>query len=201
MATVATLLEEWAAGSPEREVLVATEKGVTATWLNRGQERFAANSEMLQDLWQPTITSTGNIALPANFVREIKDMVHWDAQTRLREISYAMAQNIIFSITRWYSIWNGTFYVWMAAAGSPSIAYIKKPTAITTSTLATADLELPSEYHRDLFYYLDSQWLRRNGDLKGSAVAIAQFDQAVAEARRTFRERRMPVPMMRGVFF
>lgn len=201
MGTVATLYEDWCAGDNDRERVYVSEKGVAARWISQAQERFADKSECIRSVWSPTIPVGGSIALPSDFGREIKDRVKWDANTILRQIDYPDAINGLYSSTRYYSIWGNTFYVWSAAAGTPTIPYIKKPTAITAATLSSADLEIPSDYHRELFNYFDSMLLRRKNDFVGSVQMIKMFDSAADNAKIDYSQKSDSVPRMRGRLF
>lgn len=199
--SASSLCEDWAAGDGEREKIYATERGVMAQWLSKAQEIFCERSECLRNVWTPTITSTGYVAIPSYFGREIPNMVKWDDHTRLIKIDYAKALNTIFSGVNYYSIWNGSFYVWSATAGTPTIPYVKKPTAITAASLATADMEIPTEYFHDIFYYLDSMFLRRKNDINNSIALYKMFIDAADAAKYDYGSKNDAMPMMRGTFF
>jgi len=202
MGTIANLLEDWASSDSDKASLYASEKGVILRWINEAQLRFTDRSECLRGVWEPTITSTGNVALPSDFKREIKDRVKWDTNRFLVQIDYPTANlQTTWSDTTHYSIWGSTFYVWGAAAGTPDIPYIKKPTAITASTIASGNLEIPTEYHGFLMYYLDSMWARRLKDIAGSYALMKQFENACDGAYVDYTRDNDPVPMMRGRFF
>ena len=201
MATIAGSFEDWAAGDQARTGVYASEPGVIVRWANEAQLRFADRSECLQSVWSPTITSSGNIALPADFLREIKNRVKWTQTIYLVQLDYPTANIQTFTSVGYYSIWNGTFYVWQATSGTPTIPYIKKPTAITTSTLSSADWDIPTEYQRVLFNYFDSMMARRAGDIPGSMTLLSAFDNAADQAYATFHLKRGAVPVMRGSFF
>lgn len=202
MGTVANILQNWASTSPAKASLYASEKGVLVSWLNEAQLQFTDISECLRDVWQPTITSSGNVALPSDFKREIKDRVKWDTNTYLQQIDYPTANLITtWSGTYKYSIWGDTFYVWAAAAGTPSIPYIKKPTEITVANIATADLEIPTEYHYILKIYLNAMMAERANDIAGSLGLMKQFQKYAEEAYAEVVRDNDPVPMMRGRFF
>lgn len=202
MGTVANILEDWSSSEDGKISLYASEKGVIVRWFNEAQLQFSDKSECLRDVWQPTITSTGNVALPSNFAREIKDRVKWTATRHLHQIDYPTA-NLVqsWSDTTHYSIWGDTFYVWGASAGSPSIPFIAKPTAITTATLASADCEIPTEYHTILFLYLDAMYARRMKDIAGSLALMKQFKQLAEDSYMDVVKNVDPVPTMRGRFF
>lgn len=202
MGTVANIIQSWASSNPAKASVYASEQGIIANWINEAQLLFADKSECLRDVWQPTITSTGNIALPSNFKREIKDKVKWDSNTYLTQIDYPTA-NLVSSWgdTTHYSIWNNTFYVWGEAAGTPSIHYIKKPTAITASTISSADLDIPTQYQHILKIYLNAQYLERKDDIAGASALMRQFIQLADDAYMDVIRNIDPVPMMRGSFF
>lgn len=214
MGTAANVLEDWASSEPEKITLYNSQKGIILRWLNEAQLRYAVRSECLRDVWSPTITSTGNIALPSNFIREIKDRVKLSDSVVLTQLSFADARLFTFSGTNYYSIHAGTFYVWVAAACTPTIPYIKKPTAITTSTLATADLEIPTESQGNLFFYLDSMYSRipknvltRDGnsvsrnDIAGSIALLKQFDEEADREKFDYLYANEPTPITRSGLF
>lgn len=202
MGTIANIVEEWASSHPSKAAVYASEPAVIVSWINSAQLLFCDKSECLRDVWQPTITSTGNVALPSNFLREIKDRVKWDSTRYLRQIDYPTA-NLVdsWSDTTNYSIWGSTFYVWGAAAGSPEIPYIKKPTAITTSTLSTADFEIPTEYQFMLRLYFNAMMAERKDDIAGSIALMGEFNNYCKQAYMDTVRKVDPVPMMRGGFF
>jgi len=202
MATVANVLQDWASSSPDKLSLYASRSGVLLRWINEAQLRFADKSECLREVWEPTITSTGNIALPSDFKREIKDRVKWDSNTYLTQIDFPTANLVdTWSGTTNYSIWEGMFYVWGAAAGTPEIPYIKKPAAIAIASILTADLEIPTQYHYDLFTYLDGMYARRKDDISGSIQLMQMFDNKANDVYNEIVRNVDPVPMMRGRWF
>lgn len=202
MGTVATVIESWASSSPAKASVYASEPAVIVNWINEAQLLFCDKSECLRDVWSPTVTSTGTVALPSDFKREIKDRVKWDDNTYLRQIDYPTA-NLISSwgSTTNYSIWGGNFYVWGAAAGSPEIPYITKPTAITVSTLSSADLEIPTEHQYILKIYLNAMMAERANDIAGHVALMKQFIQSAENAYMDVVNDNDPVPTMRGGFF
>ena len=202
MGTVANILEDWSQSSPAKASIYASEQGVVVRWLNEAQLQFADRSECLRDVWEPTITSTGNIALPSDFLREIKDRVKWDSTRYLRQIDYPTA-NLVdsWSDTSHYSIWGGTFYVWGTAAGSPEIPYIKKPTAITVSTVSSASLEIPTEHQFILKLYLNSMMAERKDDIAGSVALMKEFQTNCDMAYMDTVRKLDPVPTMKGRWF
>lgn len=202
MGTVANVLQDWASSSPEKTSLYANQKDLLIRWANEAQLRYADKSECLRDIWQPTITSTGNIALPDNFKREIKDRVKWDANTYLVQIDYPRANLVTsWSNTTHYSIWGGTFYVWGAAAGTPVIPYIKKPAALTVAAIASENFEIPTEYHYNLFLFLDAMFARSKNDIAGSMQLMKMFDDKADETYMDVVRDLDPVPKMRGSWF
>jgi len=202
MGTVATVLQSWASSSPAKTSVYAGEPSVVVNWANEAQLLFCDKSECLRDVWEPTITSTGNIALPSNFLREIKDSVKWDSNTFLRQIDYPTA-NLVdsWSGTTNYSIWGSTFYVWGAAAGSPSIPFIKKPTALTVSTIDSADFDIPTEYQHILKIYFNSMMAERKDDVAGSVALMEEFNRQCEKVYMNIVRKVDPVPFMRGGFF
>ena len=200
MGTVQNILEQWAAGDPKKEEIYVSVPKLALRWINEAQLRHASLSEILRTTWSPTITSTGNIALPSDFLREIPDRVKWTATQHLVKIDYPTA-NLVesFSGTYYYSIYGETFYVWEAAAGTPTIPYIKKPTALTT--IATDALEIPTEFHGTLLIYFDAMYLRKEGDYAGSQVLLRQFDSQAAEDGAKYRSRRDGTMFIRSSLF
>lgn len=203
MASLAQIAEDWAEGQTEKSELYTQYKGVVLRWINEAQLRYCDKSEILTGLWQPTITSSGNIALPADFLREIKDWVYWSSTIRLVEIDYptAIVNQNNFSGAQFYSIWNDTFYVWAATAGTPQIPYIKKPAVVAIADIATASLEIPLEFQHNLLTYLDAVFLRRKGDYKGYGVLLANFDMDAAKDGLKFKQRRERPPIIRSTRF
>lgn len=202
MGTVASTIEQWAANDPKKEALYTTKRGLIVSYINDAQLTFVDKSECLRGVWQPTITSSGSIALPSDFLREIVNRVKWSSTVYLTKMDYPTANLVTsFGSTLYYSIWNGTFYVWAAASGTPDVPYIKKPTAITATTLSSADLDIPTEFHHRLQTALDSYYLRTVGDYKDSEYFDKKFEQEATQAGMDFRDRNDPVPIMRGSFF
>ena len=199
MASVQSVLEDWVAGESDKLDIYPSRQNIALRWINEAQLRFCDRSEMLRSVWNPTIDSTGIIALPSDFLREIKDMVKWTANVPLWEVDYPHAQLMNFSSPRFYSIWGNKFYVWAAASGTPSIPYIRKPKLI--QNISVDDFEIPTEFQNSLTYYLESKWLKKNKDVNGSIAVLNVFDRMADEAAARYRARRDPVPIMRGSFF
>lgn len=166
MATSLDVINEWASDSEAKQTLVKTHSGLILRWLNQAQLRYADKSEMLKSRWTPTITSTGNIALPSDFLREIPDRVQPNASASvfapLRKVDYPDAILVTWTGLIAYSIYGGSFYVWSAQACTPAITYNKKPTVLTD---LTTDLDVPGEFHRTLIFGLDIFWERRDGKI------------------------------------
>lgn len=202
MGTTLDIINEWASDSEEKQVAVKTRSGLVLRWINQAQLRFAERSECLRGEWQPTITSTGNIALPSDFIREFPDLVKYNLSATVNpplvKIDYWQAVNVTFSSTTHYSIFNGSLYVWAAGALTPSIPYIKKPTVITA--LTTADLSIPTEFHRDLIPYLDIMWEKSKGSLSlGDRLALMkEFDNQAGLAGLKFKTRQDGMFKMRS---
>ena len=180
MASVQNVVNEWASDDEAKRLLVETHSGLILRWLNEGQLRYADKSEMLRSTWNPTITSTGSIALPADFLREFPDKVQATAgntsDTPLQKVDYSLARQVSWDTLTAYSIYDGTFYIWAAGAATPSITYVSKPAAFTV--LATDAFELGTEFHRAIVDYLEAKWLYRNktvsyGDYK---AMLNEFD-------------------------
>ena len=163
MATALTVVNEWASDSEDKQLLVKQQSGLVLRWLNEAQLRFVDRANNLRDVWTPTITSSGNVSLPSDFIREIPDLVKYDlnstVQPPLKKIDYAVATNIQWGGRTHYSIHNGKMYVWSAGALTPSVTYIKKPAALTT--LSSDDLTVDSTNFQDIIYFLELKWLYR----------------------------------------
>lgn len=204
MGTTLDIVNEWASDSEEKQTTVKARSGLVLRWINQAQLRYANKSELLRAEWQPTITSTGNIALPSDFLREFPDAVKYSSTSTVNppliKIDYWQAVNINFSgsITH-YSIFNGSFYVWAAGALSPSIPYVKKPTIITA--LTSADLSLPTEFQHDLIPYLDIMWEKSKGQLSlaDQLGLMREFDSQAGLSGLKFKMRQDGMPMMRSV--
>lgn len=184
MATVQNVVNDWASDDEAKRLLAKTHGTLLLRWLNEGQLRYAEKSEMLRSTWNPTITSSGNIALPTDFIREFPDQVQATVSTTgtpLYKVDYSLARQASWSVLTAYSIYDGTFYIWAAGAATPSITYVSKPAALTA--LATDSFELGTEFHRAIIDYLEAKWLYRNkqvsyGDYK---AMLADFDNQARE--------------------
>lgn len=201
MATAQDVINEWAAESDEKQALVSAKPALVLRWINQAQLRFAEKSECLRSLWTPTITSTGNIALPTDFLREFPDLVQWDVNTKdrlpLKKIDYQVARLRTFSLTSHYSIYNGTFYVWNAGALTPAIPYIKKPTILSA---IASDLEIPTEFQNQLVFYMDLMYDKANGKINSidKETGLRMFDQNAYAAGLKYRNRNDGLVVMRS---
>lgn len=196
--TATRLIADWTADGGPRQALYGQVKGLVLRWLNEAQLRFADKSEVLQGVWEPDIDSDGYIALPEDFLREVKDRVKWSADKFLYKGSYPILRTVTLSNTVAYCIWDNKFYVFSASSGSPTVPYIKKPQEISSTALDNADLEIPTEYHHLLILYFDAMFARRNGDYQGYIALLGSFDAAATDAGIEFRNRRDNVPFMQG---
>jgi len=176
MASALNLISDWTGDGGDRHVLFGQTKGLVLRWLNQAQLRFADRSEVLQGVWEPTIPSTGHIVLPADFIREVPNRVKWTSTKLLEKADFSTARALTLSTAQCYSIFDNTFYVFAPSSGTPSIPYIRKPEEITTATLATADLEIPTEYHNDLIVFFDAMYARRTNDIRGYLALMKTFD-------------------------
>lgn len=202
MATALDVVNEWAADSEEKQLLVKTRSGLVLRWINQAQLRFADKSECLKGEWQPTITSLGNIALPSDFLREYPDLVAYQVGSTINppliKIDYPVAINLNFtSVVTHYSIYNGTFYVWAAGALTPSIPYIKKPATLTA--LSSDALIIPTEFHHDLIPYLDAMWASLKGALNpmDKILLMKEFDNQARADGMKFLIRQDNAPKVR----
>lgn len=202
MGTTLDIVNEWAADNEEKQLLVKTRSGLPLRWINQGQLRYADKSEMLRAVWNPTITSTGNIALVSGFLREFPDLVKYNVSSTtnlpLIKIDYWEAINVDFSTTTHYSIHNGSFYVWSAGALTPSITYIKRPTIMTN--ILTESLEIPLEFQHNLILYLDIMFDGSKGTINSidKHVLLKTFDQQAGLDGLKFRQRNDSSPVMRS---
>lgn len=201
MGSLKSVLEDWSEGDPKRAELLAQYPGVVLRWINEAQLRYCDKSEILQDVWEPSIPSSGTIALPSDFLREYKDRVKWTDTRYLVQIDYPTANLRTWSDVTHYSIFEGSFFVWAASAGSPSIPYIKKPVVVAIADISTADLETPTEFQHNLLVYLDAMYARRSGAYVDSKQILRIFDEQAIQDGFTFRARRDPSPIIRGSWF
>lgn len=201
MGSFANILQDWASVNEAKNELYIGRPELLLRWLNEAQLRYCSKSEMVRGVWEPTITSSGNISLPSDFLREIKDRVKWADNEYLIQIDHPSAIIMDFTGTHYYSIWADTFYVWGAAAGNPEIPYIKKPTVVAIGNIGTASLEIPTEFHSTLLTYLDAMYERERGNIAGYRALINVFDEQAREEGVEYRGRRDPVPVMRGTMF
>ena len=205
MATALDVINEWGLGDDEKQETIKTHSGLVLRLLNQSQLRYVEKSQCLRSVWTPTITSTGNIALPTDFLYEIPDRVKRNTNNTtdifLSKIDYAVANARYFSGLYYYSIFNGSFYVWSAQAATPSVPYVRKPTIITA--LTTADLEIPTEFHHNLAPYIEAQWLYSKKQISyAEKLAIEKnFDLQANNDGLSFRTRNDKVPSVRGSFF
>jgi hypothetical protein len=206
MATAATILGDWASLDPEKETLYAHTPSLMLRWLNEAQLRFCNKSEILQGVWQPTVPSTGVIALPTDFLREYIDKIQWTTNQYLRKGDYPTLKLLNLSSTMYYAIYDEDFYVLSAAAGSPTIFYIRKPLLLNTTIgspqlWTTAELEIPTEYHSVLLGYLDAIWMRHKLDIKSYRASLDLFDRDAIDCGIQLKRRRDGFPTMRGSYF
>lgn len=201
MASFAAVLQDWAEGEPDKRKLYAQYQGLVLRWMNEAQLRYCDKSEMLQAVWSATVTS-GSASLPADFLREIQDRVKWDTSTYLVKIDYPTANLVsTFTTTQYYSIWNGSLYVWASASGSPTVPYIKKPAVVAIANIGTTSLEIPTEYHHNLLLYLDAWYSRRLGKFAESKQLLTIADNQARQDGIEFHLRRDPPPVMKSSRF
>ena len=201
MASALDVVSEWASYGKEQADVYGASPLLVERWVNQAQLRFATKSECLRATWNPTIPSTGTIALPADFLREFRDKVQWSTTQYLVKLDYPLAKILNISSTLNYSIWGGNFYVFAAAAGTPFIWYVKKPAVITHAGFGAAELEIGTEYHGLLIDYLEARFRRHKGDEGGFAAFLKQFDMQAVDAGIEFSRRQDALPIMRGNWF
>jgi hypothetical protein len=197
MGTLLTVIQEWYSDDDEKETLYKQMPELVLRWINEGQLRFCDKSEILQGLWEPTVSSTGVVARPTDFLREYQNRVKWTTNHSLVNMAYQDAIHLTnVSDQLYYSIFNGNFYVWAAAAGTPDIPYVKKPEVVVSTADAhkTAALEIPTEDHHTLIQYLDARFLRKKGDYKNYMALLNWFDAYANACGSKFRSRRDPPP-------
>lgn len=194
--TATRLIADWTTDQGPRHTLYGQVKGLVLRWLNEAQLRFVDKSEILEKVWEPTLSSDGYIQLPDDFLRD--GVVKWEADKFLRKGDYGLLNTVSLSATLYYAIYAGKLYVFKAAAGSPTITYLRKPDEIVAGTLANADLELPSEYHAHLLTYMDAMFARRNNDLATWKALMKDFDQEATAAGIEYRQRRQGVRFTEG---
>lgn len=203
MASAQDIVNEWAADSEEKLRLLKTRSGLGLRWLNQAQLRYVERAECLRDVWNPTITSSGNISLPSDFMYEFSDRVKRDVNSTsdyyLRKVDYPIAFARSWSGLTAYSIYNGSFYIWAAGAATPSIPYVKKPAIITT--LSSASLEIPTEFQHRLVDYMDAMWLRYKGDVVSARGLMEDFFRKSKTDGVTWRLRYDKSPIIRSNFF
>ena len=203
MGTTLDVINEWASDSEEKQHKVKTHTGLVLRLLNQAQLRFADKSEILRGSWSPTITSTGNIDLPSDFIREFPDMIKKDSGSTLnyplQRIDYWQAVNGTFYETAFYSIYNGKLYVWAAGALTPTVPYVKKPAIVTT--LTSTDLEVPTQYHSRIVFYMNIKWEKMEGkiDFATENAMLEKFDQQAGLDGFKSRERTDNIPRTRAV--
>lgn len=200
MASATSLIDDWM-DSDEKESFYAKRARLVYRWINEAQLRHVDRSEILRSIWKPTITSSGKIVLPADFLREYQDHVLQTTGTTssniLRKVDYQDAFLTDFSAVTYYSIYNGYFYVWAAAACTPEIPYVKKPAVIGTGAMEDSDLELPTETHSTLGLFLDAMWCRSKGDYTAYLTLLGQFERRAVMDGQKFAHRQFTTPKMR----
>lgn len=205
MATALDVVNEWAADSEKKQDIVKTRSGLLLRWLNQGQLRYAEKAECLRSVWTPTITSSGNIALPTDFIYEFADRVKRDTSMVtdyfLKKIDFQIANARAWSGLTAYSIFNGTLYVWAPGAATPSIPYCRKPTVLTT--LSSDSLEIPTEFHSALVEYMDLRWDRdmAGGNYSTYSAMLKDWDMTARSQGTVWKLRNDRVPVLRSNFF
>lgn len=201
MASALDVVTEWATYGSEQADLFGNAPLLVYRWVNQGQLRFASKGEVLRSVWNPTLTSTGTIALPADFLREFRDKVQWSSTQFLVKIDYPLGKILNMSTVLNYSIWGGAFYVFAPTAGSPFIWYVKKPAVITTAGFSAAELEIDTVYHERLIEYLQARFQRHKGNEVNYQALLKQFDMDAVDAGIEFGRRQDALPSMRGNWF
>jgi len=201
MAEAKDILYDWIGTDREKNTLMASSPELPIRWLNEANQRYCDLSESIQDIWQPIIDSTGIAPLPDDWLRDIKDRIQWTNNVYLTAIDYPTALSRRFTGTFYYSIWKGQFYVWSPAAGSPIVPYIRRPDQITVSNFATYTLDVLREKQQNMISFLDSKWARYNKDVKGELELRDLFDEQARRDGQNFRDRREPLPQIRGRWF
>ena len=195
MASAVSIIMDWISIDTSKQSFYRDNKEFVLRWLNEAQLRFVNKSEILTDVWSPTINSTGSIDLPDNFLKAFKDRVMY-ADYPLKELNYHDAIFQDYVGIQAYSVYNGKLYVWGAGSCVLTVPYLKKPAIITN--LLTEELEIPTEYHNNLIEYLDSLWARKKEDYQGHLGLRTSFDNLALQAGAETRNRINPVPIMRS---
>lgn len=204
MATAQDIINEWASDSEEKQALVKTRSGLPLRWINQGQLRYVEKGQVLRDIWLPNITSTGNIALPTDFLYEFPDRVKRNASATvdifLKKLDLPVAQARYFSGLYYYSIWKGSFYVWSAQAATPSVPYVRKPTILSS---IASDLEIPTEFQMNLLPFIEAKYLYSKKEMPYAeyAQAMEHFDIQANNDGLSWRTRNDVIPTMRPNWF
>lgn len=207
MASALTVLQQWAGGDEDKQRLLKTKMELAVRWLNDGQLRFVNRSMCLRAEWLPTITSSGNIDLPDDFLMEFPDRVKRQAANTadlfLTKYDYQVANNRYWAGLFGYSIFNGKFYVWTPSACTPSVPYCRKPEVILSKDIATAELEIPTEVHTEIIVFLEA----RHGRYKKELTILQEqqvldlFDEKARHFGVINKLRVDKSPQTRGGFF
>jgi hypothetical protein len=200
MATALSLISDWL-DSEEKEAYFLTHRPLALRWINEGQARYADKSEVLRTTWSPSITSSGVIALPSDFLREFPDRVKKSSTeaTALLKLPYQDAQFSDFTGVCAYSIFGSNFYVWQTTSCSPIVPYIKTPALIGLSGLDSASLEITTpSFAQNLLIYLDAMWSRVKGDTASYMALLAKFDYQCVQDSIEYQRRNDAVPTMRS---
>lgn len=198
MGTAHDLIGTWAADSEEKIGLNSRNPELVLRWLNEAQLRFADLSECLRGVWNPDIFDDGIVDLPEDFLREYVNRIRWTSYVILRKGDYATLRATPLTVTNWYAIYGGKFYVFAPSAGTPEIAYVRKPESISLTSLNTSDLEIPTEYQLDLLTFLDAMWEGRKGNAAQRLAFLEMFNQKANAAGIKFSGRDDAPPTMRG---
>jgi len=200
MASASSLIDLWK-DSDEKDAFYAKRAKSVYLWVNEAQLRHVDKSEILRSIWKPTITSTGKIALPSDFLREFPDKIlkttGSPSSNILIKVDYQDAILSEFSSVTHYSIYNGYLYVWAAGACTPEIPYVQKPTVIDTGDMEDDNLELPTETHFTLGLFLDAMWCKSKGDYTAYLVLLSQFEKRAIMEGQKFAHRQFTPARMR----
>jgi hypothetical protein len=204
MSTALNIINEWAVDSEEKQKTVKTRSGLVLRWLNQAQLRYVEKAQCLRSVWLPSVPSSGNIVLPADFLYEFPDRIKRNANNItdifLVKMEYPVADARYHVGLYFYSIYNGTFYVWAKMAATPSVPYVRKPTVLTSYS---SDLEIPTEFQGNLIPYVEAKWLYSKKEITYPQLLQMQsaFDLQANNDGLTFRTRNDKIPSTRGSWF
>ena len=164
-------------------------------WYSAGNLEYLDETEMLQDVWEPSVTTS--VVLPTNFLREI--VVKTSGGTKpLKEVDY---HNAIFEPTfttpttdvpGFYSKFGTSFYLWPVQSSAVTLTapYIKKPTDVTISNYTTAEMDIPTEFRSHLLSFMLAQFFSKKEEKEKEIKWKLEFERFKSLDRAEFNSRR-----------